>query len=156
MADRVKPLTSEEKSALRERTKRELERLEAVYADEATRERVAKFKEKFGICEIVYKVVFSDYEFNRTGKQVRYLKINMSQAPSALLYAGYDFDRDLLTKLFGGEERVGRRSVKKLRDALTHAVKQSAVNELLIREEELYGYMDQFLTKVREFDNEEP
>lgn len=84
------------------------------------------------------------------------MKINMSQAPSALLYAGYDFDRDLLTKLFGGEERVGRRSVKKLRDALTHAVKQSAVNELLIREEELYGYMDQFLTKVREFDNEEP
>ena len=60
MADRVKPLTSEEKSALRERTKRELERLEAVYADEATRERVAKFKEKFGICEIVYKVVFAD------------------------------------------------------------------------------------------------
>lgn len=154
MADRVKPLTSEEKSALRERTKRELERLEAVYADEATRERVAKFKEKFGICEIVYKVVFADYEFNRTGKHKEYLKIDMSQAPAALSYAGYDFDRALLTKLFGGEIRAGRRSVKKLRDALTHAVKQNAIEELVAREEELYGYMDQFLTKVREFDGE--
>ena len=91
MADRVRPLTIEEQSALRDRAKRELERLEAVYSDEVAREKISRFKEKFGVCEIVYKVVFSDYEFNRTGKQVRYLKINMSQAPSALLYAGYDF-----------------------------------------------------------------
>ena len=71
-------------------------------------------------------------------------------------YAGYDFDRALLTKLFGGEERIGRRSVKKLRDALTHVMKQNAIDELLTREEELYSYMDQFLTKIREFDNDAP
>lgn len=153
MADRARPLTIEEQSALREKAKRELERLETVYADEATRERIIRFKEKFGVCEIVYKVVFADYEFNRTGKHKEYLKIDMSQAPSALSYAGYDFDRALLTNLFGGEKRIGRRSVKKLRDALTHAVKQNAIDELLAREVELYGYMDQFLTKIREFDN---
>ena len=102
---------------------------------------------------MVYKVLFADYEFNRTGNSSDRLKISMKQAPSALSYAGYDYNRALLTKLFGSEERIGRRSVKKLRDALTHAVKQTAIDELLVREEELYGYMDHFLTKDRKFDN---
>ena len=39
MADRVRPLTIEEQSALRDRAKRELERLEAVYSDEVAREK---------------------------------------------------------------------------------------------------------------------
>ena len=154
MADRVRPLTIEAQSALRGRVKTELERLEAIYSDEVAREKISKFKEKFGICEMVYKVVFADYELSRTGTRPERMKITMKQAPSALSYAGYDFDRVLLTKLFGAEERIGRRSVKKLRDALTHALKQSAIDELMAREEELYGYMDQFLTKVREFDND--
>jgi len=154
VASRVKTLTSEEKSALRNRAKRELTRLEVVYADKTMRERISRFKEKFGVCEIVYKVIYEDYEYNRTGTHPERMKITMRQAPSALSYAGYDFDRGLLTKLFGAEERIGVRSVKKLRDDLTHALKQNAIDELLSREAELYGYMDQFLTKVRDFDND--
>lgn len=46
MASRVKTLTSEEKSALRNRAKRELARLEVVYADKTMRERISRFKEK--------------------------------------------------------------------------------------------------------------
>jgi len=69
-----------------------------------------------------------------------------------LNYAGYDFDKDLLTHLFGAEEKVGSRTVKKLRDSLTHSVNQKAIDELINREEELYGYMDQFLSKIRDFD----
>lgn len=42
--------------------------------------------------------------------------ISMRQAPYALSYAGYDYERDLLSNLFGAEERVGKRSVKKIRD----------------------------------------
>ena len=77
----------------------------------------------------------------------------MTQAPHALTYAGYDFDKNLLTHLFGAEKRIGRRTVKKLRDALTHSVNQKAIDELIDREEELHGYMDQFLSKIREFDS---
>ncbi len=77
----------------------------------------------------------------------------MTQAPYALEYAGYDFDKDLLTHLFGSEEKVGSRTVKKLRDALTHSLNQKAIDELLSREDELHGYMDQFLSKIREFDS---
>ena len=81
------------------------------------------------------------------------LQVDMTQAPHALKYAGYDFDKNLLTHLFGAEERIGCRTVKKLRDALTHSVNQEAIDELIDREEELHGYMDQFLSKIREFDS---
>jgi hypothetical protein len=47
-----------------------------------------------------------------------------------LTYAGYDFDRNLLTNLFGAKDHVGKQSVKKLRDALTHSISKSAVGEL--------------------------
>ena len=77
----------------------------------------------------------------------------MREAPYALKYAGYDFDKEILASLFGAEEHVGKRSVKKLRDSLTHSVNKGAIDELKSRENELYGYMDSFLDKIREFDN---
>lgn len=153
MANKTKSLSSEEKLALREKVKSELKRLEVVYAEDETREKIHTFKEKFGICEIVYKVVLDDHQFNKTGKHPERMKVAMTQVPYALAYAGYDFDRNLLTQLFGAEEKIGRRSVKKLRDALTHSLTQKAVDELVDREEELHGYMNQFLEKIREFDS---
>ena len=153
MAKTVTPLTPEEQLALSNRAKAELGRLEAVYADKEIKEKIAVFKEKFGICEIVYKVVLEDHQFNKTGEHSDRLQVNMKQAPYALKYAGYDFDKDLLTHLFGGKEIADSRTVKKLRDALTHSLDQKAIDELLRREEELHGYMDQFLSKIREFDS---
>jgi hypothetical protein len=76
----------------------------------------------------------------------------MTQVPYALEFAGYDFEKDLLTKLFCAEEKIGNRSVKKLRDSLTHSMNDKAVNELSDRYEELNGYMDSFLGKIRTFD----
>ena len=152
MANSVKPLSSDEQRNLRNKAKAELERLEAVYSDEAVREKVDKFKNIFSFCEIVYKVILDDHQFNKTGAHPTRMKISMRQAPHALSYAGYDYERDLLTHLFGGEERVGKRSVKKIRDSLTHSLNQTAVNELMDREAELYGYMNSFLDKIRYYD----
>ncbi len=45
-------ITAEEQLALRNKAKAELQRLETVDADLANR-----FKAKFGVCEIVYKVI---------------------------------------------------------------------------------------------------
>ena len=153
MAHNVTPLTVEQQLSLRNRAKAELIRLEAVYSDEETKEKINRFKEKFGVCEIVYKVILEDHQFNKTGKHLERLQVDMTQAPHALTYAGYDFDKNLLTHLFGAEKRIGRRTVKKLRDALTHSVNQKAIDELIDREEELHGYIDQFLSKIREFDS---
>ena len=153
MANKVKPLTVEEQHTLREKAKSELKRLEVVYSNDVTREKVQRFKEKFGICEIVYKVILEDHQFNKTGEHPNRMIVTMSQVPYALAYAGYSFDRTLLTHLFGAEDRIGRRTVKKLRDSLTHNMSQKAVDELLEREEELHGYMDQFLAIIRDFDS---
>lgn len=74
MANTVTPLTPEAQLALRNRAKAELGRLEAVYADKEIEEKISVFKEKFGICEIVYKVVLENHQFNKTGKHLDRLR----------------------------------------------------------------------------------
>ena len=152
MGNSVKPLNSDEQRNLRNKAKAELERLEAVYSDEPVREKIDKFKNLFSACEIVYKVILEDHQFNKTGEHPTRMVISMKQAPYALSYAGYDYERDLLANLFGAEDRVGRRSVKKIRDLLNHSVNQSVVKELMDREAELFGYMNSFLNKIRYYD----
>ncbi|SET62073.1 hypothetical protein [[Clostridium] polysaccharolyticum] len=145
-------LDEAQKISLRNRAKDELVRIETLIADKDKKRMIDDFKEKFSLCEIVYKVILEEHQFNKTGKHLDYLKVTMTQVPHALTFAGYDFDKDLLTKLFGAEEKIGSRSVKKLRDALTHSMNDKAVNELSDRYEELNGYMDSFLNKIRTFD----
>lgn len=145
-------LDETQKLSLRNRAKDELVRIEKLVADKDKKKLIDDFKEKFSICEIVYKVILEDHQFNKTGQHLERLQVTMTQVPHALAYAGYDFDKDLLTKLFGAEEKIGSRSVKKLRDSLTHSMNEKAVNELSDRYEELNGYMDSFLSKIRTFD----
>jgi hypothetical protein len=152
MANKITPLSVEEQHQLRDKAKTELLRLQALVSKEETKRMVDDFKEKFSICEIVYKIILEDHQFNKIGKRPERMKVTMTQVPYALDYAGYDFDRDLLTRLFGAEEKVGIRSVKKLRDSLTHSMNQRAVEELTNRCEELHGYMDSFINKINTYD----
>lgn len=153
MSNIVTPLSDTEKLALRNKAKAELNRLEKVFADEQTKKKIDDFKDRFAVCEIVYKVILEDHQVNKFGKHKDRLQVGMREAPYALEYAGYDFNKELLTSLFGAEGRIGKRSVKKLRDSLTHSINKSAVEELKSREKELYGYMDCFLDKIRKFDS---
>ena len=148
----IKPLDEAQKLALRSKAKAELERLQAVVSEDETKRMIDDFKEKFSICEIVYKVILEDHQFNKTGKHPERMEVKMTQVPHALIYSGYDFDNVLLTKLFGAEEKIGCRSVKKLRDSLTHSMNQKAIDELTSRNDELHQYMDEFLLKIISFD----
>ena len=152
MANRVTPLNPNEKIALRNKAKTELERLEILFNNSEIKQKVDKLKDDFSKCEIVYKVILEDHQFNKYGTRPERMKVTMSQVPFALSYAGYDFEKDLLTHLFGSEEKIGIRSVKKLRDSLNHSLNQQAINELIEREDELYGYINAFLNKIRTFD----
>lgn len=42
--------------------------------------------------------------------------------------------------------------MKKLRDSVTHGLDELAINEVVQRNEELFGYMDDFLNVIRTFD----
>lgn len=147
----MKVLSEEEKLDLRNRAKKELEKIEKIYNDENNRILIDKFKETFLMCEVAYKVILEEHQKCK-GKNNEILKISMNQVPFALQFAGYDFEKELLTKLFGAEDHVGKKSVKKIRDSLTHSSDTNTVKELNDREEEIFSYMNEFLEKIRVFD----
>lgn len=145
-------ISEQERQALRNNAKAELERLETCLADQSTVQLLDEFKNKFNICETVYKIILAEHQ-KRKGKQATTsLKINMTQVPYALEFAGYTFDRTLLKELFGASSEKGK-TVKKLRDETTHGINEKAVKEIIDRKDELFGYMDEFLTGIRSFES---
>ena len=147
-------ITEEEKKKLRDSAKAELERLEAIYSDEEVTKLLDDFREKYNLCESVYKVILAEHQKVKGHKETDYLKVTMQQVPHALKFAGYGFDKALLTEIFGAKSQKGKtvHTVKKLRDAVTHGIASEAVQEITDRKEELFGYMDAFLSGIRDFD----
>ena len=147
-----KKITPAQRKGYRDQAKSELLRLEAIYGREDERKIIDEFKGKFLICEIVYKAILDEHQYWKHGVRADRYTISMKQVPHALKFAGYDFEKSLLDKLFSSENRYGKRSVKNLRDALTHSVKEKDVKELIDRNQELHSYMDSFLDKIKLFD----
>ncbi|MCD7738591.1 MAG: hypothetical protein LUH58_06075 [Lachnospiraceae bacterium] len=145
-------ISEQEQLILRNHAKIELERLEKCLADQNTIEMLDAFKNRFNLCETVYKVILSEHQ-KRKGKQTKgFLKVQMTQVPYALNFAGYKFDKTLLNELFGSSSERGK-TVKKLRDEVTHGFNEKAIKEIIQRKDELFGYMDSFLLVIRTFDN---
>ena len=57
-------LDETQKLSLRNRAKDELIRIEKLVADKDKKKLIDDFKEKFSICEIVYKVILEEHQFN--------------------------------------------------------------------------------------------
>ena len=106
---------------------------------------------KFNVCESVYKVVLRAHQSCKGKTACKYLKVTMTQVPFALEFAGYTFNRELLSELFGATSKKGM-TVKKLRGAITHGIDEKAVKEITNRKDELFGYMNDFLNTIRSFD----
>ncbi len=146
-------LSFNEQKALRDNARKELERLEKIQANADMVQLLDSFKNKYNICETVYKVILKAHQ-NAKGKTVsNYLKVIMTQVPYALTFAGYTFDKELLNELFGATSKKGM-TIKKLRDAVTHGIDEKAVKEISRRKEELFSYMDDFLNTIKTFDQE--
>lgn len=145
-------ISAQEQKILRNNAKAELERMEACLVDQSTVQLLDAFKNKFNICETVYKVIFAEHQKRKRKSVNGYLKVNMTQVPHALNFAGYTFEKKDLNELFGASSKKGT-TVKKLRDSVTHGIDPKAVNEIVARKEELFGYMDSFLSVIRTFDD---
>ena len=137
--------------SIRDSAKAELNRLERIQANAAVMNLLDAFKNKFNVCESVYKIVLKEHQISKGKADFNYLKVTMTQVPFALTFAGYDFDKELLNELFGSKSKRGM-TVKKLRDAVTHGINEKAVKEITNRKDELFGYMDDFLNTIRTFD----
>ncbi|MBP3673651.1 MAG: hypothetical protein J6J18_07465 [Oscillospiraceae bacterium] len=144
-------ISPESQRNLRNNAKAELTRLETIQDNVETIKLLDEFKNKFNICESVYKVVLKEHQIRKGKTDTNYLKLIMTQVPFALSFAGYSFEKDLLNELFGSSSKKGM-TVKKLRDAVTHGIDEKAAKEISDRKEELFGYMDVFLNTIRNFD----
>lgn len=137
--------------SIRDSAKAELNRLERIQENAEVMNLLDAFKNKFNVCESVYKIVLKEHQISKGKADFNYLKVTMTQVPFALTFAGYDFDKELLNELFGSKSKRGM-TVKKLRDAVTHGINEKAVKEIMNRKDELFGYMDDFLNTIRTFD----
>lgn len=146
--------SEEEKLALRNKAKKELLELESRVNESDVFEDINNFKNKFLICEKIYKCLLEPYlkEKNELPDKNRNLTIRMNQVKPVLFGVGYDFDEEILVKIFGSEYHRGKMSVKKIRNSLTHDMKKNDIEEFKKRKDELNSYMDYFLEKIRNFD----
>lgn len=148
----MKKITAEEQRNLRQSAKEELMRLNEVFQNEKITDLLDRFKNRFNQCETVYKVILAEHQKRKGRKKDGYLKVDMTQVPYALSFAGYIFEKEELNELFGSSSKKGM-TVKKLRDAVTHGIDAKAAKEIAAREEELFGYMDSFLQVIQCFDD---
>ena len=139
-----------EQLILRNNARLEIERLENILNNIEIKEKLDLFKNKFNICESAYKVILAEHQ-RKKGNIVNYLKLQMTQVPYALQFAGYTFDKKWLNELFGSKSKKGK-TVKKLRDEITHGIKKNAVDEIITREKELFAYMDTFINVIKNYD----
>ena len=148
----MRKIKTEEQLEIRNKAKQKYLEAKEIFDHNDIKEKLDMIKNQFELCEILYKEVFKIQQYKEKNKIVDRCKIDMRQVPSAMNYAGYVIDHDLLTKIFGGEDHVGKRSVKKVRDGLTHDLKKSYVKEAIDRYDELIGYMDEFIKLTVYFD----
>ena len=76
----MKKIDEKEQKKLRNKAKKELERLENIQSDKETAELLEAFKTKFNLCETVYKVILEKYSDNGK-KPNKQFTINMNQFP---------------------------------------------------------------------------
>lgn len=140
-------LPDSEKAKLRTSAKKELARLDKAFAEKDLKNKIDNLKDKFSECEIIYKLILKEY--TKTTKSKNKDDITMSQVPYAHAFAGYTFDYELLDSIFGSKKTKGIMSVKWVRNHLNHNLKQSAINELETRYDEMMQYMNTYLEAIR-------
>lgn len=146
--------TDKDRFKLRCRVIKEIKRIKSQLKEKNEMEEVERFKEKFMLCERAYKIVLGEYKEVKDGEVIKEgrLKITMKQVPGALEFAGYKFKKEMLSRLFSGEDHRGIKSAKKLRDALTHKLSENDVEELMKRKKQLYKDMDNFIELIESYD----
>lgn len=149
-------LTQEDRKKIRNKAKSEIERLEHIFADIETTQLLDSFRNKFNMCESAYKIILFEHQKAKGNPtELKNLRLDMRQVQAALNFAGYNFSSTLLNELFGSKSKIkGYKTVKNLRNSITHGISEKCVDEIKKRKEELFGYMNTFLNVIKEFDND--
>ena len=100
-------ISEQDQRKLRNCAKEELQRMKKIMSDASVVELLDEFKNKFNICETVYKIVLEEHQKRKGKKKDYFLKVTMTQVPHALAFAGYAFEKELLNELFGAKSKKG-------------------------------------------------
>ena len=64
-------LSSDEQKTLRKKTKAELNRIEKILTNNENLQLLNDFKNKFNLCETVYKIVLKEYKKKNSGTTIK-------------------------------------------------------------------------------------
>lgn len=74
----------------------------------------------------------------------------MRTIPNAFDKFQYNIERHILTIIFSSENNQGKKSAKKLRDGIIHALSEDDIKEVIDRKEYSFKNMDLFLELIGE------
>ena len=82
---KLKALSPEKQRYLHNKARKKCDYLFGIFYDLETKNRIEEFKDKFTICEIVYKTILEEHQSQKNGNcSYDNLKIHMNQVNSAL------------------------------------------------------------------------
>lgn len=129
------------------------QKLEIALETQQNREFLAirnQFIDKFTLCDLTCKVILEGYKKQqKQNNQDFRLVLDMRTIPYAFAWAGYEVDRNVLSRIFGGSKsfkKQGTKSAKKLRDGIVHAMNVDDIQELVERQNELFSVMNTYLS----------
>lgn len=124
-----------------------VERVKALMEDTAKMQKRRDFINKFVLCEIVCKHIVEVYKRHQKDlKPGEYITLDMRHIPAAMTLYRYSIPKHVYSDVFGSGKKRGYKSAKKLRDGIMHAMNDDDLNEVIEREEFLYGRMGEFLS----------
>lgn len=141
----MKKLSETDKYNIRYKAYETLFNMKKIFEERETIELLDKFKNIYNICEMVYKTILSEHQAHLNNESdITKLKLDMRQVPHALNFAGYNFDTDILVKLFGSKQK-GFKTLKEIRNGLTHGFNKNMIQILKEKEKEIFDLMNEFL-----------
>ena len=124
---------------------RKMRKISRYLEDDQRRSEKDKFMEKYMLCEAACREILYAYNKDRKRMKKEDIQLNMQTIPSVMNKAGYQFDKELLTAIFGSSNKRGEKSAKKLRNGIAHSFCVEDMDEAFNRRVQLHQEMDKFL-----------
>ena len=131
------------------RPKDRIDQIHALMSDKSFSAHILYFLEKYIECEVVCKELIVSYKAT-TKNPVNYddVEIKLQTVKSAVYSKSLKIEENTLHRIFDATTTKGRRSAKKLRDAIVHRMPNSELKEVHHRYKDLMNDMKVFLSAI--------
>ncbi len=146
----MKKLTEKEQRRRIAKAAKNIENAEAALASEENREAYLQFMARYSLCELGYKTLLAEHIRDLGKTPTHDLTIKYKQISTVLKRVGLDeIDSKTIEEIFNATNKIGERHGRGLRNSLTHAPNQEAIEELRKKEHQINAAMDSFLAVLK-------